>query len=126
MKSELYHFLYSFSPHTLTFELHYSTTLSWSGKAYRLTKITAYRHLLSTGPVPLPPFLSPSLHTHTSSPAIPLGTMPTTSDLLRGLGITPQHVPYPHRVLTTLHGLKLHEMRQSSLEQESNQRPPDL
>jgi len=38
----------------------------------------------------------------------------------------PQHVPYPHTVLTTSHGLHLHEMRQSSLENESNQLPSNL
>jgi len=73
--------------------------------AYRLTKIITYRRLVSTVPVPLPPFLSLSLHIRTSSPAISLGITPTTSDLSRGFGIT--HNTYPIGTLSlplyTLH-----------------------
>ena len=78
-------FLIIFSPHSVICELHYNTTLSW-GMVVRPT--VSQDHQVSTDPVPLPPFLSLSFHIRTLSPAIALGTMPTTMDLLWGLGIT--------------------------------------
>ena len=61
-----------FAPHTVTYELHYNTTLSrgvWHTFFQILSPIVY-------SPVPLPPLLSLSLHICTSSLAIPLGSCP--------------------------------------------------